>query len=142
MATLIQVGQTALNGQPTAGIQVLLNTNRVVDIWDAPGANATFKYDKLDGTDPDIVSASAPASTHKTNMNTGSSGVKSIAVVEILADGTTKNRDINPLNIHRVIIDSLNAARSYIAYPDTVNSSFEQIHVSNTQASILSAANA
>lgn len=141
MATLFQVGQTALNGFAT-DTQVLLNTNKVVDVWDAPGAAASILYDKLDGTDPDIVSASAPASTHLSNMNTGSSGVKAIAITQINDDGTTESRTISPLNIHRVIIDPLDATKSYIAYPDTVETKFEQIHASNTMASILSAANA
>lgn len=141
MANLFQIGQTALNGFAT-DIQVLLNTKNVLDVWDAPGGNASILYDKLDGTDPDVISASAPASTHLSNMNAGSSGVKAIAITEIKADGTTESRTINPMNIHRVIIDRLDSAKSYIAYPDSVETLFEQIHASNTQAAILAAANA
>lgn len=143
MGILTQVPQVRLNyGQPTT-IQVLISTKKVMSIVDAPGATSIIKYNKLDGSDPDIMQASSPASTMTTATNAGNEITQTISVSVIdPISGVTSTRTINPSLIHRVIVDRLNEARSYISMPDSINSKFGELHVADTLASILSAANA
>jgi hypothetical protein len=143
MAKLFQVGQTALNGQTTAGTQVLLYPGNVLDVLDAPGGNATIVYNKLDGSDPDVITVSSPASTHKAAMNAaGGTTINAIAVTVVDDYGVTKVMNINPNNIHRVIVDRLDGAKSYVGYVDSVKTRIDQLHCTNTLAAILAAANA
>lgn len=143
MSKLIQLGQTGLNGQPTTGIQVLIPTGSVLDILDAPGGSSRVIQNTYDGSNPTVISASSPASTYLTAMNAaGGESINSISVTVVDDYGNTKIHNINPDNIQRVVVDSLNGAKSYVAYYDSVRSKVDQLHCTNTLASILAAANA
>jgi hypothetical protein len=121
-----------------------LQSRLVAEVKAKTTGTCTVKYNHLDGSNPTIYTAASAATAVQAAMNVANtSDINSINLTVLPDDGSDAYYlGVDPYYIEQVLVDSANSNYSYVRVQNLTQTQLNNLHCNDTQAAIISAANA